>query len=139
MTALVFALFVVGWAAWGCVVNIPAWVRLLVKPGTARAEWVRLGMVLQAFGTGAVLVALASAIWQSVTLAPIILIGVHIHASFVIVWAGLIGLAEAFFVWTSQLPKDPPVLGVSWAWFVYIAGTVTWAVAVLLWATGALR
>lgn len=133
-----FALFIVGWAAWGCLINIPAWIRLLIKPGTARAEWVRLGMVLQALGTGAVLVAIASAIWESASLAPLILISVHIPAISMVAWAGLIGLAEAAFVWTSQLPKDPPVLGVKLSWLLYLAGTVAWGVAVLLWAARAL-
>lgn len=137
MTA--FALFVIGWAAWGCLVNIPAWIRLLAMPGSQRAEWVRLGMVLQAFGVGSLLAALASAIWQSTTLAPIILIGLNIPAGAVVIWAGLIGLAEASFVWTSQLPKDPPVLGIPWAWMAYIIGTITWGVAVMFWAAGALR
>lgn len=133
-----FALFIVGWAAWGCIVNIPAWVRHLIEPGTARAEWVRLGMVFQAVGTGVILVAIASAIWESASLAPIILISINIPAVGVVIWAGLIGLAEAAFVWTSQLPKDPPVLGLSPAWLIYIAGTTAWGIAVLLWAAGAL-
>lgn len=129
-----FALFIVGWAAWGCLVNIPAWIRLLIKPGTARAEWVRLGMVLQALGTGAVLVAIGSAIWESASLAPLILISIKIPAISMVIWAGLIGLAEGAFVWTSQLPKDPPVLGVRMSWLIYIAGTNAWGVAVLIWA-----
>lgn len=137
MTA--FALFVMGWAAWGCLVNIPAWIRLLAMPGSHRADWVRLGMVLQAIGVGSLLAAPASAIWQSATLAPIILIGLDIPAGAVVVWAGLIGLAEASFVWTSQLPKDPPVLGIPWAWLTYIVGTITWGVTVMFWAAGALR
>jgi len=136
MTTL--ALFVTGWAAWGCLVNIPAWIRLVIMPAPPRAEWVRLGMVLQALGTGIVLVALASAIWANRTLAPLVLFGLILPAESVIVWAGLIGLAETAFVWTSQLPKDPPVLGISWPWLIYLAGTFSWAVAVLLWAAGAL-
>lgn len=132
-----FALFIVGWAAWGCIVNIPAWVRHLTEPGTPRAEWVRLGMVLQALGTGTILVAIASAIWATGTLAPIILISINIPATGVVIWAGLIGLAEAAFVWTSQLPKDPPVMGMKFSWLIYVAGTICWVVTVLIWAGGA--
>lgn len=136
MTSLALALFVVGWAAWGCIVNIPAWIRLLTEPGSRRAGWVRLGMVLQAIGTGVLLSAIGSAIWVSATLAPIILISINIPATGVVIWAGLIGLAEASFVWTSQLPKDPPVLGLRLSWLTYLVGTTAWGVAVLLWAWG---
>lgn len=136
MTTL--ALFITGWAAWGCLVNIPAWVRLLMMPASKRAEWVRWGMVLHAFGTGFVFIALASAIWSRGSLSPLILFNLDLPPASVLIWAALIGLAEAAFVWTSQLPKDPPVLGLPWAWLVYVVGTVTWGVTVLLWSAGAL-
>lgn len=129
-----FALFIVGWAALGCIINIPSWIRLLSQPGTPRAGWVRMGMVLQACGTGALLVAIASAIWQSASLAPLILISINIAASWMLLWAGLIGLAEGAFVWTSQLPKDPPVLGMKFGWLLYLIGTAGWGVAVMFWA-----
>lgn len=137
MTTL--ALFITGWAAWGCLVNIPAWIRLLMMPSSKRAEWVRLGMVLHAVGMSFVLIALASAIWERGSLSPLILFSIDVPPAFALVFAGLIGLAETSFVWTSQLPKDPPVLGVSWAWLIYIVGTITWGATVLVWSVGGLR
>lgn len=132
MTAL--TLFVIGWAAWGAIVNIPAWLRLLLQPTAKRFRWIRLGMVLQSIGISFSFIVRGSFIWATGAAPPLIMFGFLIEPGATIVWTSMVALAQMCFVWTSQIPAVPPLPRANWPWRAYLGGTAVWAVIVIGWA-----